>query len=244
MVQNLTGMIVAANVTGTTTNNLNYQALGVIIAATALTITLAVTLATVLYKYGQQVGEIKGLKQIIDAKIESIDEKYNTSEMIQHIQLDIQKIESKIELKSNKDDVNTHIYEITNRLSKLDEEIEALKKQGNKVGLDWINRHLNIDEIKNLIQEKGLLQNFVYYNKSEQQIKLLNNDWDIKLERYEELSPLQVALIFRISIAKNIIVKKEKTSQIGNIRLKILGNISKDELLIIPDYSEFRWEEI
>jgi hypothetical protein len=59
MVQNLTGMIVAANVTGTTTNDLNYQALGVIIAAIALIITLTVALAKVLYSYGQQVVYLK-----------------------------------------------------------------------------------------------------------------------------------------------------------------------------------------
>jgi len=138
MVQNLTGMIVAANVTGTTTNDLNYQALGVIIAATALIITLAVTLATFLYKYGQQVGEIKGIKQVIEAKLESIDEKYNTSEKIQRIELDIQKLESE---KSNKDDVNDY-------LSTLTKELIGLKKQNDYT-----------DEILKLIVDEEFKEN-------------------------------------------------------------------------------------
>lgn len=77
----------------------------------------------ILYKFGQQVGEIKGIKQVIEAKLESIDEKYNTSEKIQRIELDIQKMDSK---KSNKAEVNDY-------LKKIFEELIYLKKQNDNV---------------------------------------------------------------------------------------------------------------
>jgi hypothetical protein len=238
MVQNLTGMIVAANLTGTTTNDLNYQALGVIIAASALIITLVVTLATVLYKNGQQVGEFRGIKQVIEAKFESLEEKYNTSEEIQLIELKIQTMESKIEMKSNKNDVNNH-------LSKLDEEIEALKKRGH---LDWINSLLNINDIKNLIQEKGLLQNVLHYEKLGQPINLQKEDWSIKLKEYKlnkNVVPLEVDLVFGVSFENGITIKKdERTSHIDNIRIELFGNIIEDKLVINPNRSGFRWEEI
>ena len=92
----------------------------------------------ILYKFGQQVGEIKGIKQVIEAKLESIDEKYNTSEKIQRIELDIQKLESE---KSNKDDVNDY-------LSTLTKELIGLKKQN-----DYM------DEILKLIVDEEFKEN-------------------------------------------------------------------------------------
>ena len=68
-------------------------------------------------------------------------------------------MESKIEIKSNKDDVNTHIQEITNHLSKVDEEIKALKKRGNYININWIKNRLDIKEVKKIIQERGSLKN-------------------------------------------------------------------------------------
>jgi hypothetical protein len=153
-------------------------------------------------------------------------------------------MESKIEIKSNKDDVNTHIYEITNHLSKLDEEIEALKKPDYKVGLDWINSHLNINEIKKLKEVNSRLQQFTYYNGSGQQINLQNDDWSIRLKEYEMTGKNVVALVFGVSIENNIIIKKEKTSHIGNIRITLYGNIIENKLFINPNQSAFSWEEI
>jgi hypothetical protein len=137
MVQNLTG-VVAPNVKEaalTISYDLN---LAVIIAAIAVLITLL----GILYKYGQQVGEFRGIKQVIEAKFESFNEKYITSEKIQNIELKIQKIELNIENKIDKDNVNTHVYEITNQLSKLGEEIEALKKQKDDLKKEFENHQI------------------------------------------------------------------------------------------------------
>lgn len=134
MVQNLTG-IVATNVTASTpTSQFFNQNLAAIIASIALLLALI----SILYKFGQQVGEIKGIKQVIEAKLESIDEKYNTSEKIQRIELDIQKLEIK---KSNKDDVNDY-------LSTLTKELIGLKKQNDYV-----------DEILKIIVDEKIKKN-------------------------------------------------------------------------------------
>ncbi|MHC1687212.1 MAG: hypothetical protein AB9879_05830 [Methanothrix sp.] len=54
----------------------------------------------------------------------------------------IQKIELNIENKIDKDNVNTHVYEITNQLSKLGEEIEALKKQKDDLKKEFENHQI------------------------------------------------------------------------------------------------------
>ena len=232
MVQNLTG-VVATNVTGTTSTG---QFLDPNLAPIIAAIALLLALGGIIYKYGQQVGEIKGIKQVVEAKLESIEEKYNTSEKIQLIELNIQKKES---------EVNIYINEITNHLSKIDEEIEALKKRGH---LDWINSLLNISEIKNLIQEKGLLQNVLHYEKLGQPINLQKEDWSIKLKEYKlnkNVAPLEIDLVFGVSFEKDITIKKEeRTSHIDNIRIELFGNIIEDKLVINPNRSGFRWEEI
>ena len=236
MVQNLTSTIVASATEAAST--------GTIIAAIALLITLL----GVVYKFGQYTGKMEKLEQVVEAKLESIEEKYNTSEKIQNVELKIQKMESKIELKSNIDDVNRHVGEITDHLSKLDEEIKALKKRGNEIDFDWINSRLNINEIKNFIQERGLLQNLLYYDRLEQQVTLQKDNWNIELKEYtildKNVTPLQVSLVFGVSIENGIIIKKEGTSHIDNIRIELIGKIIESKLSIIPYSSAIYYEEI
>lgn len=97
MVQNLTSTV-ATNATETYSISHYDLNLAAIIAAIALLITLL----GILYKFGQQVGEIRGVKQVIEAKLEFLDQKYNTKE-------EIQKIESNLKDKADKNYVDMRL---------------------------------------------------------------------------------------------------------------------------------------
>ena len=97
----------------------------------------------------QKVSELEQTKKIIDARLEVLDQKYNTAEKIQKIELNvaekIQNIELKVESKTDKDYVNMHVYGITEMVSKLDAKLDALKIQREE--LDSRIKSLN-DEMK------------------------------------------------------------------------------------------------
>ena len=138
MVQNITDAV-ATNATETTLT-ISYD---INLTTIISIISVIIILLGFLYKYGQQLGELKGVKELIDAKLKVIDEKYNTSEKIQTlvlkvqaVELKVQAVESKVQAvelkvqdKISRDDFNAHIYEIVNKLSAMGEEIETLKKQ-------------------------------------------------------------------------------------------------------------------
>ena len=152
MVQNITDAV-ATNATETTLT-ISYD---INLTTIISIISVIIILLGFLYKYGQQLGELKGVKELIDAKLKVIDEKYNTSEKIQTlvlkvqavelkvqaveskvqaVELKVQAVESKVQAvelkvqdKISRDDFNAHIYEIVNNLSAMGEEIETLKKQ-------------------------------------------------------------------------------------------------------------------
>lgn len=134
MVQNLTG-IVATNVTETASQfyDINFAA---IIASVALLLTLF----GLLYKFGQQVGEIKGIKQVIEAKLESINQKYNTTETIQKIELIIKD-------KVDRDYMDSHIGQLEEKLLKINTELETLKAQRT------VQEEKIKDDLKNLTQD-------------------------------------------------------------------------------------------
>jgi hypothetical protein len=111
-------------------------------------ITLAITLLALIYKYAQQVGEMKGIKEVIDAKLESIDQKYNTTEKLQKIELDVQK-------KANRDSVEDILSEQALSIKKTEYDIiniksilrrlEAIEDENrgstNELILDYIKRN-------------------------------------------------------------------------------------------------------
>lgn len=138
MVQNLTSSV-ATNATEITLTTNDYPNLVEIIAV----ITIIITLASLLYKYAYQAGEYKKIGELIEAKFETLYEKYNTSEKIHHVELKIRNLESKIEMKSDKETMNAHVYEITNQLFELSEEVKELKKQNNDLKKELEN-HQNM----------------------------------------------------------------------------------------------------
>lgn len=116
------------------------------------------------------------------------------------------------------------------------------------IDLNWIDSRLDMKEVKKLIQDGGLLQNFVYYDRLGQQIHLQNSDWNINLQDFylfnKNETSLEVDLIFGINIENDIIIKKELKKLINNIRIELYGNIVEDNLIINPYSQGIRWEEI
>jgi hypothetical protein len=116
------------------------------------------------------------------------------------------------------------------------------------IDLDWINGRLDIKEIKIIIQQSGLLQNLTYYTKLGQQYHLQNDDWYIKLQDFYLVNmgeaSFEIDLIFGVSIENDIVIKKEGTSYINNIRIELFGNVIDDKLLINPSQLSIRWNEI
>jgi hypothetical protein len=58
---------------------------GLIIAA----ISCLIALAYILHNYGKVLGELKGTKEVIESRLALIEEKYNTSERIQEVELNL-----------------------------------------------------------------------------------------------------------------------------------------------------------
>lgn len=133
--------ILASNVSANTSSvqpiiiNLDYQVLAVMIGATALIITLLLAIAGLLYKNMR--SDLEKTKATIDAELKVLDQKYNTSEKIQKMELKIQRMELNIDSKSDRDDMNEHIYEINEMLSKLSGEVETLKEQESALKQDY-----------------------------------------------------------------------------------------------------------
>jgi hypothetical protein len=117
-----------------------YQNITVIFAA----ITFTITLFALVYKYGQHVGEMKGIREVIDAKLESIDQKYNTTEKLQKLELDIKD-------KVSKDYVDTNIDEIESELNGLVNEIARLKAQ---TDVDINNIYANMSDFDKDLSER------------------------------------------------------------------------------------------
>lgn len=151
MVQNITGAV-ATNATETTLTISHEINLTTIISI----ISVIIILLGFLYKYGQQLGELKGVKELIDAKLKFIDEKYNTSEKIQNIHLIVKDKISRDELNTRdkiiRDDLNTHIYEIVNQLLAMSEEIKTLKKQNEDLKKE-LEQHKNLHSRRGKIFE-------------------------------------------------------------------------------------------
>jgi hypothetical protein len=116
------------------------------------------------------------------------------------------------------------------------------------IDLEWINSRLDIKEIKDSIQESELLKHLIYYNKLGQQIQLQNKDWNLNLQYFYLLqkdgTSLEVDLIFKVSIENDIIIKKEGTSYINNIRIELFCNIINEQISINPYQLGIRWDEI
>jgi predicted Holliday junction resolvase-like endonuclease len=86
MVQNLTDIAATNVTTSTPTSQFFDQNLAAIIALIALLLALI----GILYKFGQQVGEIKGIKEVVNANLESLNQKYNTTEKLQKMDLNLE----------------------------------------------------------------------------------------------------------------------------------------------------------
>jgi hypothetical protein len=97
MGQNLTGAV-ATNATETALT-ISYD---INLAAIIGSISLLIILLGVLYKYALQLGELKGVKEVIDAKLKLIDEKYDTSKKIQDVELKFQAVELKVQAVNQK----------------------------------------------------------------------------------------------------------------------------------------------
>jgi SMC interacting uncharacterized protein involved in chromosome segregation len=98
------------------TNDLNFQALSILIGA----ITVIISISILLYNVGRKLGELEGIKQVMNSNLESLNQKYIISEKIQKAELKIQKVE--VENQNDRENIKTQI-------SKLQEELMTLKKQ-------------------------------------------------------------------------------------------------------------------
>ena len=97
---NLTSTIVTNATKAASTSNYDLN-----LAVTIAAIALLLTLLGLLYKFGHHVGEIKGIKELVDANLLALHEKYNTKE-------EIQKIQSDLKYKADKDYVDMRIKEL------------------------------------------------------------------------------------------------------------------------------------
>ena len=96
----------------------NYQ---VIIAAIAFSVLLIY-----IYRISRVVNESEKDKGIIDGKIKLLDLKYETSEKIKKIELDIERLS--IEIKAEKEYVREHL-EILEKYKKLESSIKSLEDE-------------------------------------------------------------------------------------------------------------------
>jgi hypothetical protein len=109
MVQNLTYAVAANTTQAVTTSNYDLN-LAAIIAAIAL----GITITGIIYKLGHLIGEIKGIKQVVDANFETLSQKYIMSEKIHNIELEVKRLST--ETTNEKEVVKEHVYSITNLL--------------------------------------------------------------------------------------------------------------------------------
>ena len=95
-------------VTNTTETTLNYQYLGIIIA----TVGALLGLGALIFKVGKELGEMRGTKEVVEGRLELIEEKYNTYE----------KFEERLNAERAATDVkfNSQLREFRNLESQLD----------------------------------------------------------------------------------------------------------------------------
>lgn len=118
-----------ATAAASNSNQFNYQNLAVIFAA----ITVAITLVAIVYKYGQHVGEMKGIKEVIDAKLESIDQKYNTTEKLQKLELNVNDKAGKDYVDKSLSDAKISIMELTVSTKGMRTDIAIIKNDINQL---------------------------------------------------------------------------------------------------------------
>jgi hypothetical protein len=115
------------------------------------------------------------------------------------------------------------------------------------VSREWVDSHINIEEIKKLVQEYGLLQNFDYYNSLGDPIELNIGDWNIKLINFylwpsEDI--VEINLIFSVTISNSLFIKREGKYNVSNIRIEVPGFIVNDQISLKKQWTSIRWDEI
>lgn len=155
MRRSLTVPILASNASANVSSippitiNLDYQVSPVLIGTIALIVTLLLFIAGLLYRNMR--SDLEKTKATIDAELKVLDQKYNTSQKIQKMELKIQKMELNLESKSDRDDMKNHIYEINEMISKLGEEIETIKEQRDALKQDYDEKFSEIQNTFNSI---------------------------------------------------------------------------------------------
>ena len=131
MIQNMTNLNTSEIATSTAFNSsqYSYQNMTLIFAA----ITFLITLFALVYKYGQHVGEMKGIKEVIDAKLESIDQKYNTTEELQNIELNVKDKAEKNYVDKSLSDVGIFIQELKISAGETKKDIATIKNDINRL---------------------------------------------------------------------------------------------------------------
>jgi hypothetical protein len=86
-----------------------------VIALLITLVTFFIALVGIVYQFGRKLGELEGIKKVIESKMESLDQKYITSGKIEKVELDIERLST--ESKAENEVVREHIYQINNILS-------------------------------------------------------------------------------------------------------------------------------
>jgi hypothetical protein len=108
----------------------NYQLIGGVVGLLALVVYFI--------KFSRKISNLEASKETYDAKIEALKEKYETSEKIKKIELDVEKLSA--EVKAEKEYVREHIFNTINLIGdestrlnknseKLESRIESLKEE-------------------------------------------------------------------------------------------------------------------
>jgi hypothetical protein len=87
------GILLNGVVTNTTETTLNYQYLGIMIAG----IGVLIALGALIFKVGKELGEMRGTKEVVESRLELIDEKYSTSEKIQEVDGKLNTLEARFD---------------------------------------------------------------------------------------------------------------------------------------------------
>jgi len=107
---------------------------------------------------------------------------------------------------------------------------------------DWIEKRLNLEKVKELIEESGILRTFSFYNKFDKYIELSIKMWYVKLDDFylwkSEIG-LEVNFSFAIITDDNLRVEKEKDSIICGIKIEYSAMIADNEI-IYPDPKPIR----
>ena len=134
------GILLNGAVTNATGTTLTYQDLSVIIAAVGLFIALF----ALLYNVAKELGELKGTKAVVESRLEFIDQKYNTIEKIQQVELDNKN-------KIYKNYADNQFDKLEEKILKLNTELQTLKAQGGNDGKFIANKFNQIESnIRNL----------------------------------------------------------------------------------------------